>query len=125
MIKYSIYFGTMVELIIIVYNLIEQNIIFRFFNTIVCIKPYVPREPRIDTSKRRLIEHEIYIRHCQESNSQPVPSQAGADPPRPQRRICCYIICSYPRILSRVIKWLFDYVSRDLNKYVYINKTIF
>ena len=29
-------------------------------------------------------EHGIYIRHCQESNSQPVPSQAGADPTRPQ-----------------------------------------
>ena len=25
-----------------------------------------------------------YIRHCQESNSQPVPSQAGADTTRPQ-----------------------------------------
>ena len=26
----------------------------------------------------------IYIRHCQESNSQPVPSQAGADQARSQ-----------------------------------------
>ena len=29
----------------------------------------------------------IYIRHCQESNSQPVPSQAGADTTRPQSRL--------------------------------------
>ena len=34
-------------------------------------------------SNCRLNEHRIYIRHCQESNSQSVPSQAGADPPRP------------------------------------------
>ena len=27
---------------------------------------------------------DIYIRHCQESNSQPVPSQVEADPTRPQ-----------------------------------------
>ena len=38
-------------------------------------------------SNRRLNEHGIYIRHCQESNSQSVPSQAGADPTRPQWRI--------------------------------------
>ena len=30
-------------------------------------------------SNRRLNEHGIYTRHCQESNSQPVPSQAGTD----------------------------------------------
>ena len=29
----------------------------------------------------------MYIRHCQESNSQPVPSQVGADPTRLQWRI--------------------------------------
>ena len=51
-----------------------------------CVKPYVPREPRRDPSNRRLNEHGIYIRHCQESNSQPVPYQAGADPTRPQWR---------------------------------------
>ena len=44
-----------------------------------CVKPYVPREPRKDPSNRRLNERGIYIRHCQESNSQPVLSQAGAD----------------------------------------------
>ena len=33
-----------------------------------------------------LNEHGIYIRHCQESNSQPVPSQAEADTTRPQWR---------------------------------------
>ena len=38
-------------------------------------------------------KHGIYIRHCQESNSQPVPSQAGTDPTSPQwrtRRILAY-----------------------------------
>ena len=49
-----------------------------------CIKPYVLREPRRDLSNRRLNEHGIYIRHCQESNSQSVPSQVGADTTRPQ-----------------------------------------
>ena len=39
---------------------------------------------RRDPSNPRLNEHGIYIRHCQESNSQPVPSQAGADTTRPQ-----------------------------------------
>ena len=48
-----------------------------------CVKPYVPREPRRNPSNRRLNEHGIYIRHCQESNSQPVPSQVGVDPTRP------------------------------------------
>ena len=55
-----------------------------FFQHNFCVKPYVPREPRRDPSNRRLNEHGIYIRHCQESNSQPVPSQAGADTTRPQ-----------------------------------------
>ena len=48
------------------------------------VKPYVPRKPRRDPSNRRLNEHSIYIRHCQESNSQPDPSQTGADTTRPQ-----------------------------------------
>ena len=51
-----------------------------------CVQPYVPREPRRDPSNRRLNGHEIYIRHCEESNSQPVPSQAGSDSTRPQWR---------------------------------------
>ena len=59
---------------------------FFFFLNSFCVKPYVPREPRRDPSNRRLNEHGIYIRHCQESNSQPVPSQAGADTTRPQWR---------------------------------------
>ena len=56
-----------------------------FFNTIFVSSHtmYVPREPRRDTGNCRLNEHGIYIRHCQESNSQPVPSQAGADPSVP------------------------------------------
>ena len=59
-----------------------------FFKHKFCIKPYVPRETRRDPSNRRLNEHGIYIRHCQESNSQPVPSQAEADPTRLQWRKC-------------------------------------
>ena len=55
-----------------------------FFKHNFCVKPYVTREPRRDPSNRRLIEHGIYIRHCQESSSQPVPSQAGADTTRPR-----------------------------------------
>ena len=43
-------------------------------------------EPRRDPSNRRLNEHGTYIRHCQESNSQSVPSQAGVDTTRPQWR---------------------------------------
>ena len=49
-----------------------------------CVKPYVPRELRRDPSNRRVDEHGLYIRHCQESNSQPDPSKAGADTTRPQ-----------------------------------------
>ena len=59
-----------------------------FFKHNFCVKPYVPREPRRDPSNRRLNEHGIYIRHCQESNSQPVPSQAGVDTTRPQWQGC-------------------------------------
>ena len=51
-----------------------------FFHHNFCVKPYVPRVPRRDPSNRRLNEHGIYIRHCQESNSQPVPSQVEVDP---------------------------------------------
>ena len=64
---------------------------FFFFLHSFCVKPYVPREPRREPSNRRLNEHGIYIRHCQESNSQPVSSQAGADTTRPQWRKLSYI----------------------------------
>ena len=44
------------------------------FNTIfVSRNIYIYREPRRDSSNRRLDEHGIYIRTYQESNSQPVP----------------------------------------------------
>ena len=39
-----------------------------------CIKPYVPKKPRMDPSNRRLYEHGICIRHYQDSNPQPVQS---------------------------------------------------
>ena len=65
----------------------------------LCVKPYVPRELRRDPSN--LTEHGIYIRHCQESNSQSVPPQAVSDPTRPQwqflylDRECAQITCQY------------------------------
>ena len=43
-----------------------------FFLQNFCVKPCVPGEPRRDPSNRRLNEHGIYIRHCQESNSLPM-----------------------------------------------------
>ena len=48
------------------------------------------RTPKGPKYNRRLNEHGIYIyiRHCQESNSQSVPSQAGADPTRPVSNSC-------------------------------------
>ena len=53
-------------------------------------------ETRRYPSNRRLNEHGIYIRLCQESNSQPVPSQAGADTTRRQWRTKCYSITAIP-----------------------------
>ena len=44
-----------------------------FFKHNFCVKPYVPREPRRDPNNRRLEEHGIYIRHCQESNLRILP----------------------------------------------------
>ena len=64
-------------------NKIIQTMYVTFFNTIF-VSRYVPREPQRDQSNRRLNEHGIYIRHCHESNSQPVLSQVQADPTRPQ-----------------------------------------
>ena len=66
-------------------NLTKLMLIWTFFfQHNFCVQSYVPREPRKDPSNRRLNEHGIYIRHRQESNSQPVPSQAGADTTRPK-----------------------------------------
>ena len=53
-----------------------------FLTKFLCQAICTQRTPK--RPKNRLNEHGIYIRHCQESNSQPVPSQAGADPTRPQ-----------------------------------------
>jgi hypothetical protein len=49
-----------------------------FFKHNFCIKPYVPREPRSESSNRRLYEHKICILHCQDSNSQSFLSQEHA-----------------------------------------------
>ena len=65
-----------------------SSTLFSFFQHNFCVKPYVPREPRRDPSNRigSMNMGYIYIRHCQKSNSRPVPSQAGADTTRPQWR---------------------------------------
>ena len=68
-------------------NYNNQGVKRFFFQHNFCVEPFVPREPRRNPSNRRLNERGIYIRHCQESNSQPVPSQLGADPTRPQWQI--------------------------------------
>ena len=62
-----------------------MHVVIFFFNTIFVSSHMYPENPK-DPSNRRLNEHGIYIRHCQESNSQPVPSQAGVDTTRPQWR---------------------------------------
>ena len=64
-------------------NVLFFFILFFFLNTIFVSSHMYPENPK-DPSNRRLNEHGIYIRHCQESNSQPVPSQAGVDTTRPQ-----------------------------------------
>ena len=88
-----------------IYKII-QTMYVTFFNTIfVSSHRYVPREPRRNQSNRRLNEHGIYIRHCQESNSQPVPSQVQADPTRPQWRTRL-TLCISP------VKQMFDYNLR-------------
>ena len=63
-------------------NIFSSFHLFRlwfFFNNF-CDKAYIPREPWRDPSNRRLNEHGIYIRHCQESNSQPVPPKCEPIP---------------------------------------------
>ena len=57
-----------------------------------------PENPK-DPSNRRLNEHGIYIRHCQESNSQLVPSQAGVDTTRPQWRTMMLLLRLLPLLL--------------------------
>ena len=61
-------------------NYLPLSCFFGFLTQFLCVKPYVPREPQRDPSNRRLCEHGIYIWHCQESNSQPVLSQAEPIP---------------------------------------------
>ena len=66
-----------------------------FFNTVFVSSHMYPGTQR-DPSNRRLYEHGICIRHCQDSNSQPVPSQVRAGSPRPQWWICVlYSECSW------------------------------
>ena len=51
-----------------------------FFQHNFCIKPYVPREnPEGTRVIVGSVKMKYIIRHCQDSNSQPVPSQVCAD----------------------------------------------
>ena len=59
------------------------------------------------------------IRHCQESNSQPVPSQAGVDTTRPQWRT--YAV--KPEKIERLIREWFESDSRVIGL-TYIRVTI-
>ena len=75
-----------------------------FFKTQFLCQAICTQRTRRDPSNRRLNEHGIYIRHCQESNSQPVPSQAGADTTRPQCHPRPLVFCtSSIKILDLVI----------------------
>ena len=59
-----------------------------FENTIFGSSQMYPENPEgTQVIVRRVNEHGIYIRHCQESNSQPDPSQAGGDTTRPEWRV--------------------------------------
>ena len=64
----------------------QQDIFYLTFQHNFWIKPYVPREPQRVPSNRMALWtwNTIYIRHCQESNSHPLPSQVHADSTRPQ-----------------------------------------
>ena len=57
-----------------------------FLTQFLCQAICTQRTPKGLEGNRRLYEHGIYIRYCQESNPQPVPSKARADPTRPQWR---------------------------------------
>ena len=55
-----------------------------FLDTILLSSHMYPENPKGTQVIISFNEHGKYIRHCRESNSQPVPSQVGADPTRPQ-----------------------------------------
>ena len=46
--------------------------------------PENPEGTQVIVGSMNNVEHGIYILHCHESNSEPVPSKVGADPTRPQ-----------------------------------------
>ena len=95
----------LINLILVSYS--NVPLFYFLFKHNFCVKPYVPREPRKDPSNRRLNEHGIYIRHCQESNSQPVPSQAGANTTRPQWRTSFQITITI-HYHNKYSNWLSD-----------------
>ena len=63
---------------------IEGRLTCTFFAQFLCQAICTQRTPKGLEGNRRLYEHGIYIRHCQESNPQPVPSQVRADSTMPQ-----------------------------------------
>ena len=93
--------------------------VYMFFKHNFCVKPYVSRKPRRDPSNRRLNVHVLYLRHCQESSSQPVPSQAGDDATRPQWRTCRIlhdVVPQSPKILPK------PNFARSFRSKAYINR---
>ena len=73
-------------------NGIEIFFFFFFFLTQFLCQAICTQRTRRDLSNRRLNEHGIYIRHCQESNSQLVPSQAGVDTTMTFVVGCCLLL---------------------------------
>ena len=63
---------------------ISSHTVCFFLNTIFVSSHMYPLEPWRDSSNRRHYEHGICIRHCQDSNSQPVLSQVRPNSTRPQ-----------------------------------------
>ena len=70
-------------------------------------------------SPKWLNEYGINIQHCQESNSQPVPSQVGADPNRPQWWTA--LPCPLPRTTTVHIVKDLVYSSWTSNKSICLN----
>ena len=78
-----------------------------FFKHNFCVKPHVPREPRRNPSNRRLNEHGIYIRHLQDSNLQPVPSQTGADIPLDHSEDICWVyVWQFSKCIEEIDGWM-------------------
>ena len=91
-----------------------------FIYKIVCIKPYVPREPRRDPNNRRLYEHSSiwYVSGTTKSQTRNqfrqkcVPIPLGhSDGQRPQYRNLLCIICQGDGCFHKNLNVLFSYLN--------------